>query len=60
MIIEQDDGPLMMKVFNENPKEVMLHIAQSVTRPGGTPFGSKTKKSLEGTQRYLSAGSVSV
>lgn len=59
MIIGQDDGPLMMKVFNENPKEAMLHIAQSATRPDGTPFGSKTKKSLEGAQRYLSAGIVS-
>ena len=59
MIIGQDDGPLMMRVFNENPKEAMLHIAQSATRPDGTPFGSKTKKSLEGAQRYLSAGIVS-
>ena len=59
IIIGQDDGPLMMKVFNENPKEAMLHIAQSATRPDGTPFDDKTKGNLESAQRYLSAGIVS-
>lgn len=59
MIRELDDNPLMMKVFNENPKNAMLRIAQSATRPDGTPFDDETKKNLESAQRYLSAGVVS-
>lgn len=54
-----DESPLMMKVFDENPQEAMLSIAQAATRPDGTPFNDKTKRSLEAAQRYLSAGVVS-